>query len=393
MSGTTQEVRFAADELRDFASRVLIAAGATRDAAELCAQVLVHADLGGTDTHGIVRLGQYAQALADGRVSPLARPQVVSDAGPVAVVDAGNALGPVGLSFAVDHAVSAARRHGVTVVTVRGSNHAGSMSWYTARAAEAGLVALVLTGSTKAMVAPSGGAAAFLGTNAVAYAVPAGEETVSFDAATSSASRSMLETFQRAGQCLPQGWAQDGDGRPALDAGEVIAGIDQLSGHSLLPFGGPENAHKGFGVGLLVELLCGPIAGAGWGPRLPGAGPANVGHFVLCLDPGALDADAADVQQRVRSLGAQLRAVPPPAGSPPVRVPGDRQRRCAAQRAHEGIPLPTQVRAELDHTAALVGVSPPVPLHPPTTGRTRPARATSGPAALTVTRTGDNHGR
>ncbi len=358
MTGRPDAARFGAEVLKDFASRVLIAAGAAPDAARICAEVFIDADLAGADTHGIMRLRQYVQALVSGRVDGHARPEVVADHGAVVTVDARNGPGPVGLAFATDVAVRTARRHGVAAVAVRGSNHAGAMAWYTDRAVAAGMFALVLSGSTKAMVAPAGGAAPFIGTNAVAYGVSAGAETLIFDASTSVASRSRLEAFQRAGTSLPPGWAIDPDGKPALDPAEVIEGIDRLSGHSLLPFGGAESEHKGFGIGLLVELLCGPIAGARWGPTPPDAAPVRVGHFVLCLDLGAFGAPAEEITARVGSLSAALRAAPAAVDQTPVRMPGDRRRECAIRYAGEGIPVPANVLAELDQTAALLNVPP-----------------------------------
>jgi len=355
---TNGTVVFGAEVLRAFARRVLAASGADDDAARLCAEVFVDANLAGTDTHGIARLGQYADALARGRVCGHARPEVVADSGAVSTVDAHNALGPVGLRFATDVAVRAAGRYGMAAVAVRGSNHAGSMSWYIERAARAGMFAMILTGSTKAMVAPFHGAGPFLGTNAFGYGVPAGGETLTFDAALSVASRSRLEAFQRAGASLPEGWAVGPDGLPAHDAGEVIAGIDSLAGHSLLPFGGAEGAHKGFGFSLFTELLCGPVAGARWGPTKPGPDPAGVGHFVQCLDLGALGVPRDEVEKRVAALCTDLRAVPAAAEQEPVRLPGDRRRVCVEQRTRDGIPVPPNVLRELDEVAVLTEVEP-----------------------------------
>jgi LDH2 family malate/lactate/ureidoglycolate dehydrogenase len=357
MTLSGQAVRATEKELREFAFRVLVAAGAADDAATACAEVLVDADLRGTSTHGIARLNQYAQALTSGRVSGQARPEVVAEHGGVIAVDAHNSLGPLGLRFATDVAIKAARRHGVATVTVRGSNHAGSMAWYTDRIVAAGMFALVLTGSTKAMVAPTHGASPFLGTNAVAYAAPAGESALSFDAAMSTASRSQLEAHQRAGMPLPEGWAVAPDGSPALDAGEVIEGIDSLSGHSLLPFGGTDAGHKGFGLGLLVELLCGPVAGGRWGPREHDRGPAGVGHFLLCLDLGAFGVPAEEIEKRTASLCAQLRAVPPASALTPVRVPGDQRRQRGAIHTSDGIPVPANVLAKLNEVAERTGVA------------------------------------
>lgn len=349
--------RVGAQTLRDFARQALTAAGAAEDAAALCAEVLVHADLAGVDTHGVARLNQYADGLLRGLVSGTAAP-VVTGSGAALAIDARNALGPVGLCLATDRAVAAAAEHGAAVVTMRGSNHAGAMAWYTERAARAGMLAIVLSGSTKSMVAPTGGASPFLGTNAFAYAAFAGQEAVSFDAALSVASRSRLEACLREGVKLPEGWAIAPDGSPALDPAEVIAGIDGLTGHSLLPFGGPYGAHKGYGISLLVELLCGPVAGAKWGPRVPGAGAADVGHVVICLNLGAFGDDVAVVGDRITAMCGALRSVPPTGDGQGVLLPGDRRRECAQRRAREGVPVSAVVLAELDAVAALLGLAP-----------------------------------
>lgn len=358
MTGAPDAVRFSPDVLREFACRALAAAGASDQAAGLCAEVLVDADLSGVETHGVARLPQYVDTLVNDRVDGNARPEVSAATAAVLTVHGRNGLGPVNLTFATDLAVSTAREHGVAVVTVHGSNHAGAMGWYVQRAVEAGTLAVIMTGSTKPMVAPPTGAAPYIGTNAVAYGAPAGAADLMFDASTSAASRSRLEAFCRAGLPLPEGWAVDPAGRPALDAAEVIEGIDGQSGHSLLPFGGPDGRHKGFGIGLLVELLCGPVAGARWGQHTLGT-RTGVGHFVLCLELGAFGAPAAEIEKRVEALGTEIRAVPAGLGQAVVRIPGDRRRSCAAQRARDGIPVPLNVLAELDHTAAQLGIARP----------------------------------
>ena len=168
---TREQVLFGADVLRRFSTDVLVAAGAAKEAAEICAEVLVAADLGGMDTHGVARLGSYTEALRAGHVVGDVRPEVVAVRGAVTVLDGRNGLGPPCLRIATDLAVDAAHRHGVGVTAVRGSSHVGAIGWYTERAAAMGCVAVVVT-STTPMVAPTHGAVPFLGTNPLAYAMP-----------------------------------------------------------------------------------------------------------------------------------------------------------------------------------------------------------------------------
>ncbi|MCG3754344.1 Ldh family oxidoreductase [Amycolatopsis sp. Poz14] len=348
-----------AAELSAFAATALRATGASGHDADLTAEVLVAADLAGVDSHGVARLRRYVEGLREGTIDGLASPEVVRDHGAVAVVDAHNGLGQPALCFAMDLAVERARAQGVAAVAVRRSNHIGIAGWYTERAARAGMFAIATTNATP-QVAPSGAGEPMFGTDPISYAVPSTDGPLCFDAATSIVPRGKLERLRREGRPMRPGWAVGPDGESATDIPAVVAGLKARAGFALLPLGGlgeEYGGHKGSGLGLLAELLCGPLAGARWSKHTYDESGAGLGQFVLCLDLGALG-EPDVVAGEVHRLAAEVRSARPANPEVPVRMPGDRRRRSARQRAADGIPLLPAVVTDLAKIAALTGIRP-----------------------------------
>ncbi|MFD7015303.1 Ldh family oxidoreductase [Streptomyces sp. NPDC059928] len=345
--------------LTAFVRAALVAAGARQSDAELTADVLVAADLAGVDSHGVARLRRYVQGLHDGSISATARPEIVREHGGITIVDAHNGLGQPALCFAVDRAVAQARTAGVCAVAVRRSNHIGIAGWYTERAARAGVLALVTTNATP-QVAPTGAAEPMFGTDPVSYALPTNGDPLCYDAATSIVPRGKLERLHREQKPMLPGWAVGPDGATSTDIPRVVAGLKAREGYALLPVGGlgeEYGGHKGSGIGLLAELLCGPLAGASWSKHTYGEQGADLGQFVLCLDIGALG-DAAAITERVTELAAEIRDAKPANPDVPVRLPGDRRHRSTQERSATGIPLLPPVIDDLAKIAALVGLEP-----------------------------------
>jgi len=352
-------IRIPPSALATFAAEALAAVGARRADAELTAEVLAAADLAGVDSHGVARLRRYVEGLRDGTIDGAAQLETVRDHGGVAVLDAHNGLGQPALCFAVDLAVGRARSHGVACVLVRRSNHIGIAGWYTERAARSGMFALVTTNATP-QVAPVGAAHPMFGTDPLSYAVPTTGEPICFDAATSIVPRGKLERLHRERRPMLPGWVLGPDGQTSTDIPSVVAGLKSRAGYALLPLGGrgeEYGGHKGSGLALLAELLCGPLAGASWSAHTYGEDGADLGQFVLCMDIAAVGAAAVVVEQ-VDRLADELRGARAAQPGVPVRLPGDRRRRSAEERAANGIPLLPQVVEDLAKVAALTGVEP-----------------------------------
>ena len=197
--------------------------------------------------------------------------------GAIAVVDGDQGPGQVAAVFATDLSIEIAREHGVGVVAVRRSAHFGAAAFYARRAAEAGLVAMAMT-NTEPFVIPFGGAEPALGTNPIALAAPTADGIFDLDMATSQVAVNRIFNARDEGRPIPLGWGVDERGEPTTDAAAV---------RSAVPLGG----YKGYGLAVMVEILCGVLAGAGVrarrrrAVRRGGGERQNTGHFHLALDP------------------------------------------------------------------------------------------------------------
>lgn len=349
--------RVPAQELERWGVDVLRAVGVAPGHAADAARVLAYADLAGIDSHGSARLPAYVQAIRNGVICTEGEPTVSGDGGPVALVDGHHLLGHPVSRFALAHAVGQARQHGVGWVNVRGSSHHGATGAYVFEAAMQGLVALAAT-NTGAIVAPTGTASPYLGTNPLALGVPvAGQPPMVFDMATSAVAGGKFEIALRNGTSVPRGWGIDPDGRSTTDPAQVYPGKG-----ALLPLGSDRerSSHKGFGLGLLVELLTGVLSGGPTGPdvgnltfRTAAAHP-DVSHVLVVLDPARLGEPAALGAGAARLLDG-LRALAPLDPTLPVRTPGQRAAQETVRRRHLGVPLDPETHAALQALAAQLG--------------------------------------
>jgi LDH2 family malate/lactate/ureidoglycolate dehydrogenase/isocitrate/isopropylmalate dehydrogenase len=334
-------VRVPADALRAWTVEVLEAVGVRPAHARDVAHVLAYADLSGIDSHGSARLPAYVAMLGNGSIAADGEPTVHSDGGAVALVDGHGMLGHPVTTVALAEAVERARRFGVGWVNVRGSSHHGASGSYVHDAALQGFVALAAT-NTGPVVAPTGAVRPYFGTNPLALGMPAaGEEPMVFDMATSAVAGGKFEIALRLGRAVPLGWGLTPDGQPTTDPAAVYPGKG-----ALLPLGSDRerSSHKGYGLGLLVELLTAVLAG---GPFGPGVGnltfrseprPPETSHLVVVLDPARLG-DPADVRSETARLLAELRALAPVDPGTPVRTPGQRAAGERGRRRAEGVPL------------------------------------------------------
>jgi LDH2 family malate/lactate/ureidoglycolate dehydrogenase/isocitrate/isopropylmalate dehydrogenase len=350
-------VRVPADVLETWTAEVLEAVGVRPSHARDTARVLAYADLSGIDSHGIARLPAYVGAIGNGVIAVDGRPSVHSDGSAVALVDGHDLLGHPVTTFAFDEAVTRARRYGVGWVNVRRSSHHGASGCYVYDAARLGLVGLAAT-NTGPVVAPAGAARPYLGTNPLALGVPVpGEEPLVFDMATSAVAAGKFEIALRLGKPVPLGWGVDAEGRPTTDPAAVFPGRG-----ALLPLGSDRerSSHKGYGLGLLVELLTAVLAGGPTGPGVgnltfrSGARSPDTSHLVVVLDPARLGEPEAIGGGAARLL-AELRGLAPVDPDLPVRTPGQRAAAERALRRERGVPLDAETHRALQALAGQVG--------------------------------------
>src|SRR5215218_405038 len=352
---TAQEsgARIAPGTLRDFGTRVLAALGVPAEDCALVSDSLVQADLWGHQSHGFLRLPWYAARLRSGVMRAVTDPVVLSDTGPLVLLDGRDGIGQVLSERARTTAVERARTHGVGVVGVRNSNHFGTAMYFTRRAAADGCVAVLTTNASPAM-APWGGREKRLGTNPWSIAAPApGGGIVAVDIANTAVARGKVYLAKNRGEAIPESWALTPDGAPTTDPAEGVLGV-------ILPMAG----HKGYAISFLMDVLSGALTGSAVGTGVHGPYEADqrsgCGHLFLALDPDAFG-DRAGYEARVRQLVDEVKTVPLARGFDEVFYPGEVEDRAeAANVAAGGVVLAEQSLADLHRLADETGVAFPV---------------------------------
>jgi L-2-hydroxycarboxylate dehydrogenase (NAD+) len=360
--GDLPEARFfPAERLREFTERVFRKMGVPHADARVAADVLSCADRRGIDSHGVARLSTYVELLGAGRINPKPTPRTVRESASTATLDGDNGLGLVVGPRANDLAMEKADRAGTGWVSVCNTNHYGIAGYYPLRALERDMIGWSMTNSSRG-VAPLWGAERMLGTNPIAIAFPGLEEPpIVVDMATSAVAYGKIETAQRTGKTIPEGWAIDSEGRPTTDPAAMTAG------GALLPLGSDREhgGHKGYALSLAVDVLCAVLSGANWGPFAPSfvlrwTPPARsvgkgIGHFFGAMRIDAFR-DPLEFKAQIDDLVRTLRKTRPAPGTRGPLLPGDPEREAESERALRGVPLLPAVVDDLRAISKQAGV-------------------------------------
>lgn len=354
-------IHAAAADVRRQISIVLSAWGMPDDLVATTAEAMVETDLMGVDSHGISMLMAYDAKYREGRLKLTARPEIENHTTVIARVNAGANLGHPVSVYGINLAVEMAKTAGVGVVSVHNSHHFGAAGYYARLAAEQGLIGIVMSSARGITVVPTRAADPVLGTNPMAFAIPAGHNRpFVLDMATSTVAVGKVKVYSFNEKPLPAGWVADGKGHPVTDATRAFAilmsgrsGKDVVDdGGGLTPIGGtPElSSHKGYGLGVLAHLLGGALSGSNFSPRdIPNEGPTdpeNIGHFFMALDPAAFRSPA-DFASDVDDVIDILHKTQPADPEKPVLVAGEPEDAIRAQRLVDGIPIPDALASQL----------------------------------------------
>jgi len=343
--------RFESDRLESIATAILEGAGTPRRHAVLVADHLVGSNLVGHDSHGVLRLSQYCDAIEQRELDPRATPSVLKESVAGAVLDAQRAFGQVAATEAMTMAIERARLVGVGVITVRNCYHSGRLGVYSLLAAKAGMIGIVMVnaGGGGQSVAPFGGMERRLATNPFAIAVPSGGEyDPVLDVATSMAPEGKIRDYHRRGVPLPSGWIIDSEGLPSTDADDFYG---PPTG-AILPWGGPVG-YKGFGLALMIDVMAGALSGAGCcGPNDV---PARDGVLLLAIDVEQFTAGEA-FREQVRQVISHVKSCPPAPGFEEAFVPGELEHREVQKRRRTGIVVDDTTWEEMQTLASRYGV-------------------------------------
>ncbi len=340
------------EKLIRFVSRSFEKLGVPASDAEIAANVLVASDLRGVDTHGVIRFNPhawYVKWLRDGAMTAKPNIRVVTETPSTALLDADNGMGFVAGHRAMELAIKKAKETGVGIVTVRNSRHYGMSAYYSMLALPHDLIGIAMTNASRQVV-PTFGREARFGTNPISFAIPAkDEQPFVLDMATTTAAAGKLELAIRLGKPVPTGWALNEKAEPTTDP--KVA----QQARRLLPLGGSRESgsHKGYGLAILVEILCGVLTGT---VTALNANQEPRGHFFGAIDPAAFrpkEQFKTDMDRLIR----ELKSTPPVAGESRVYVAGEIEFETAEERAERGIPLHRSVLQGLRDVGAQLGVA------------------------------------
>jgi LDH2 family malate/lactate/ureidoglycolate dehydrogenase len=354
---TATEYRLTSESrLKELIVRVLEKVDVTPGDAAIVADVLAAADLRGIESHGTARLDSYyVSRIRSGTINARGNDQVLRETATSIAIDAGNAMGHPVSYRAMQSAIAKAKDTGAGFATVRNSNHFGIAGFYAMMALEHDMIGICSTNSVRYGTVTYG-KEIMLGTNPLAFAIPAANEPAFvLDFATTTVPRGKLEVYNRKSLPLKHGWAIDADGRETLDPQTALKG-------ALLPLGGfgTEGAgYKGYGLGLLVDILCGVLSGGAFGTDtpLPNSPPegGKISHFF-----GALRVDAfrdvagfkADVDKELRAFKDSAKAP----GSERIYVAGEIEFENTKRNRANGVPIHEKVWDGLEKLTADLGI-------------------------------------
>jgi L-lactate dehydrogenase len=338
------------DDLMAFAARALATQGLAEDRAAAIADVLVRTDALGHGTHGLALLPQYLKEIASGSMARDGDLRVVSDRGAVACYDAGKLPGCWVMGRAMEVAMDRAQSFGTASVAIGNSHHFGGLVTHLMAVAERRLAAVVFTSAPGvATVAPFGGAAPVLSPAPVGAVMPTGGDPVIVDISASISTNNMAFALMRQGQTYDTDCLVGPDGAASRDPAVL------REGGAHLPAGGLDHGHKGYGWGLISEMLSQGLSGTG---RADGVkGMVNTA-LIQVWDPEAFGGSLAFIAQADR-IAEMCRAAPAMDPARPVRLPGEQALARLADAETNGLILTDDVRAGLDAVGERTGLALP----------------------------------
>lgn len=353
-------VNYSVAQLERFCLDAFERFGFTREEAAQITDVLLLADLYGIQSHGTQRLVRYHKNIEKGCVRIDAKPEIIFQTPVSAVIDAHAGMGQLVSIWAMKLAIEKAKRTGMAMVSVRNSNHFGIAGYYTKMAYEAGMIGLAATNSESIMV-HTGSRQAILGSNPIAFAMPAEPYPFWFDAATTVVPKGKLEVYHKAGKPLHDGWGVDENGTVCSDPERVLGCIDGKKGvGGILPVGGAEEAsgsHKGYGFSMICEILCSITSGGATSnhhQRKAGEG-AGTCHSFLVIDP-AIFGDPDSIKEHMSTFLSELRDAKRANEEIPIYTHGEKEILSAERRRREGIDVDVSTVLEMVNICEYLGM-------------------------------------
>ncbi len=333
-------VTFQYEALKKFTLEVFKKMGFNDSESEIISDVLLTSDLYGIESHGMQRMVRYYKSAKNGRLVIGAEKEIVHETPLSAVIDGHNGMGQLLGHYAMNLAIEKAKKSGVGIVTVRNSNHFGIAGYYAKMASKEGLFGFATTNSEAIMV-PTYGRLAMIGSNPLAFAFPAKPYDFLFDASTTVVTRGKVEVYNKKGSPLPEGWTVGADGNVGTDAAEILSSIEQKKGGGILPLGGATEqlgGHKGYGYGMVAEIFS-SILSLGLTSNHTNIGSTGgTCHGFIAINPN-LFGDPKEIENNFSTFLEELRNSPKADGQTRIYTHGEKEAEAVDRILKEGIPV------------------------------------------------------
>jgi uncharacterized oxidoreductase len=342
---------FGADYLENISKKLFQKAGVSSGEAEIVSNSLITANLMGLDSHGVIRVIQYLDLMAQGKIVPGAKLEIVKETPAMVIAKGGWGFGQVIARRATELAIEKARQTGLAAVSVGDCNHSGRIGEYTALVAEQGMLGLATANGhgSAIRVAPWGGRQNRLSTNPISFAVPTDRgHPLVVDMASSVIPEGKIRVARNAGKQLPEPWIIAADGHMSTDPNDLYGPPHG----AILPLGGLVG-HKGYALSVMIDILSGGLSTAGFSR----GGDARYGNgfYVQAIDI----AQFMPVQEFVENLerfAAYLQSSELAPGFSEILLPGDPEYNSKEKRLREGIQVDDETWRQLNDKAKQLGV-------------------------------------
>ena len=351
------------NKVRKFCIEAFKGYGFSEEESEQITDVLLEADLSGIESHGIQRMIRYHKEITGGMVKIDAKPEIVFETPLSAVIEGNDAMGQTLGVKAMKIAIEKAKKSGFGMVTVRNSNHYGVAGYYSRMAAAEGLIGMSMT-NTEAIMVPTFGKQAMLGTNPIAFAMPADPVTFSFDAATTVVPRGKLEVYVKRGNGLPIGWALDENGHDSNEPDRVLSNIINKTGGGILPLGGSgemTSGYKGYGFAMLCEIATAILSGgttSNYIYKTPGR--SNIAQCFIAIDYGMFG-DKKAIEASLSKYLDEIRNSAKADGQDRIYIQGEKEAEARVRVLKEGVYLNDKTYAEMQMIGEFTGASEYLP--------------------------------
>ena len=349
-------IKYSYELLDKFCTDAFSKIGFSADESRIITDVLLTSDLYGIESHGMQRIVRYHKGIEKGLIDIKAMPECVFETPVSAVIDAHDSMGQLVGHSAMKKAIEKAKTTGIGIVSVRNSNHYGIAGYYAKMACDEGLIGFSGTNSEAIMV-PTFGKLAMIGSNPIAMAMPADPYPFFFDCSTTVVTRGKLEMYNKMEKPLPDGWALDKNGHDSTDAADVLKNIVAKNGGGIMPLGGSSEvsgSHKGYGYGMLCEIFS-SILSLGVTSNYTMKGKSGICHFFAAINP-AMFGDPDAIKEHLSTYLNDLRESPKAEGADRIYTHGEKEVLATADRLANGIPVNVNTLREMVEFASFVGL-------------------------------------